>query len=223
MQEKIGGDHVSARVKNVIIKFVGIVLGVTLLGAAIGGGVAALRPESYTSTTTVMVTPAQNLPNGQTETVSQYILSNMPTYNNLALTTSVMEEAADHGKSTDEIADDLTVEVPTGSSLVKLAHTDSDKERSAAVADDLAVGLRNAIRQFSPQTDGEPQVDVAIVQQGSAATTSDEPSASQWALIGGTVGTVLGLAAAQAATRRRVVPRHHTTSSTVGQNGSLSS
>ncbi|RLY91580.1 hypothetical protein EAE32_10055 [Kocuria tytonicola] len=215
------GDHVSPRVKNVIVRFLGIVLGATVLGAALGAGVAALRPESYTSTTTVMVTPTKSLPSTQTETVSQYILSNMPTYNNLAMTSSVLQEAADHGKGTDEISKDLTVEVPTGSSLIKLAYTDADKERSAAIADDLAAGLRDSIRQFSPQSDGAPQVDVSIVQKGSSATTSDKPSVSQWALIGGTLGAVLGLAAAQAATRRRAAPRHHTSSATAGQNDAL--
>jgi len=214
---------VSARAKNIIVKFLGIVLGATVLGAAIGAGVAALRPESYTSTTTVMVAPAQSLPSTQTETVSQYILSNMPTYNNLALTTSVLEEAADHGKSTEDIADDLTVEVPTGSSLIKLEHADTDKQRSADVADDLAVGLGNAIRQFSPQSDGVPQVDVAVVQKGSDAIKSDGPSAGQWALIGATVGAVLGLAGAQAFTRRHSAPRHHSTVRSTGQNDPMTS
>ena len=213
----------SARVKNVIVRFLGIVLGTAVLGAAVGGGVAALRPESFTSTTTVMVTPAQSLPSGQTETVSQYILSNMPTYNNLAMTASVLETAADHGRSTDEISKDLTVEVHTGSSLVKLAYSDTDRDRSAAVADDLAGGLRDSIRQFSPQSDGTPQVDVSIVQKGAAAVTSDKPSASRWALIGGTVGGILGIAGAQALTRRRSAPRHHDAQSAAGQTGSFSS
>ena len=217
------GDHVSPRAKNVIVRFLGIVLGLTLLGAALGAGAAALRPESYTSTTTVMVTPSRSLPSTQTETVSQYILSNMPTYNNLALTSSVLQEAGDHGKSTDEISKDLTVEVPTGSSLVKLAYTDTDGERSAAIADDLAAGLRDSIRQFSPQSDGAPQVDVSIVQKASSATTSNKPRVSRWALIGATLGAVLGLAAAQAVTRRRTARRVRTSSTAAGQNDALSS
>lgn len=193
----------STRAKSTVAKFLAVVLGMAVLGAVVAGAAAALRPETYTSTTTVMVTPAKTLPGAQTETVSQYILSNMPTYNNLAKTSSVLEGAADHGRTADEISKDLTVEVPTGSTLVSLAYTDSDERRSADVADDLAQGLRDSIREYAPQLDGASQVDVSIVQEGSAATSSNKPSVTRWAAIGAFVGLVVGLAAGQGLTTRR--------------------
>lgn len=198
----------SSRARNTVAKFLAVVLSTIVLGALVGGLAAALRPQTYTSTTTVMVTPAQNLPSGQTESVSQYILSNMPTYNNLAMTSSVLNEAADHDRSTDDIAKDLSVEVPTGSSLVKLEYTDTNGQRSAAIADDLATGLRDSIRQFSPQSEGMSQVDVAIVQQAEAATSDNKPSVKRWALIGSGIGAVAGIALAQALGRRPGSHRH---------------
>ncbi len=197
------GNHMSARTKNAVVAFLAVVLGTAVLGAVVAGAAAALRPETYTSTATVMVAPDKALPNAQTDSVSQYVLSNMPTYNNLATTTTVLQEAADHGRSTDEISQHLAVEVPTGSTLIKLAYTDTDRERSAAVADDLAAGLQKAIREYSPRADGTSQVDVTIVQDGASATSSSTPQVSRWATVGGVVGAIVGLAAAQALSTRR--------------------
>lgn len=193
----------SSRAKSSIAAFLAVVLGMTVLGAVVAGAAAALRPQTYTSTATLMVTPQRSLPSAEAQTVAQYILGNMPTYDNLATTSSVLRAADGHGVSADEISRNVAVEVPAGSTLLKLAYTDTDRERGTGIADDLAKGLQESIRTFSPNSNGSSQVDAALVQEAGTATTTNTSKISRWAALGGGAGLVVGLALAQAVTARR--------------------
>lgn len=185
------------------VKLLAVVLGAILLGAAIGGAAAALRPQTYTSTAVVMVTPAKALPSNQAETVSQFILNNMATYHNLATTSKVLEGAKGWGETPAQVSSNLSVEVPNGSSLIQLKYTDADASKSANIADGLAGALQDSIHQFSPQPDGSSQVDVNVVQDAKSATVSNKPSVVTWATVGGVIGAAIGLIATQSLSSRR--------------------
>lgn len=192
-----------ASTRSTLIRTLMIVLGAAVIGASLGSIAATLRPQSYTSTATVMVMPSKDLESARTEPVSQFILSNMPTYNNLAMTASVLSGATDHGRSQEEIASGLKIEVPTGSTLVKIAYTDQDIDKSTAIADDLADGLRDTIRQYSPGSAATADLDVAIVQNAGAATIDNKPNAFAWAALGALLGAAIGGAVVQALNKRR--------------------
>lgn len=185
------------------VKLLAVVLGAIVLGTAIGGAAAALRPQTYTSTAVVMVSPAKNLPSDQAEITSQFILNNMATYHNLATTSKVLDGAKEWGETPAQVSSNLSVEVPNESSLIQLEYTDADAAKSANIANSLAGALQDSIHQFSPQPDGSSQVDVNVVQGAESATVSNKPNVVTWATVGGMIGAIIGLVAVRSLSSRQ--------------------
>lgn len=184
----------SARSHTPWTKLVALVLGLTLLGAVVGGALAALRAQTYTSTAVVMVTPAEETPEGRLNDVSQFILNTMPTYHQLTTSSPVVDAAVGDGLERDDVISGLESEVPNGTTLIQLDYTDSDEARSADVANTLAGSLEDAVLQRSTGPDGTAQVQVTTVQDAASATVTNDPSILRWAAVGAVVGALVSWA-----------------------------
>jgi capsular polysaccharide biosynthesis protein len=115
----------------------------TVLGAAIGFGVAMVTPATYASQVTLLITPvaSQDQITFSDIEVAQALA---PTFSELATTTPVLQRViASTGTAvtTDKLAREIETRVPAGTSLIDVTVNDANPTTAAAFANAIAAEL----------------------------------------------------------------------------------
>lgn len=173
-----------------------IVLVATLLGAAAGFGLSALRPATYEASSSGILA-VSNVESGsdlwQTSNAAVVLAGS---YADLATTPMVTQPAAEEvGDITPaQLAGRITASAPLESVNIDITAADADPERAAHIANATATALQDAIAEVAPKTpDNEPAVDLHITQEASAPSSPSGLSIGLLIAIGAVAGLGIGI------------------------------
>lgn len=174
-----------------------VTLAIVAISGALAGGVFAVsQGVTYSASTTLIVIPAASKSGDNLSEVSSYIFANMASYDALATTSEVLDEAATElgGKSDRQtLTKNLGVQVPTGSSMITISSTKSERALAVGVADAVGNALVKSVVELSPRQNDEPVLDVTVVQPAQDGVRTNSPNVGWWILGGLVVGLVLGV------------------------------
>lgn len=176
----------------------------TLILVLAAGVVHLVLPTSYAATTKIYVPGAiaenfEELPQGEAG-----VAARIETYADLATTPAVLDPVIEElglGISAAQLAEDLDVEVPRGTSLLEITATADHAQPAADLANATVTSLRALVNQIEapgdvPGSDAETRVELAVVQEAEPPARPQSPRAEIILGIGLGAGILLGIALA---------------------------
>lgn len=175
----------------------------TLVGGAVAFGLSSMMTPLYRSTSSLYFTlnfgnTASDLAQGSTYTSNQ-----MQSFGQLATSPVVLgpvAESLDLGLSADEMARLVSVSTPRDTVIMDVSVVTSDPQRSAAIANEVAVQAKRIIEEYAPRMQaGNSSVTVRPIQQAQPANFQFSPDKRYNTALGLAAGFMLGVVAAIAA------------------------
>ncbi len=168
-----------------------ILLGVTI-GAVAGFAGSLAAPPSYTASITMIV----QVPSNVSDTEAQ--VSTIEALTTSATVLGDMAQAAGADLSPREVGDRLDLSRPTGSAVVEVTITDSDRQRARGLARALLPSLRDRLSDadlVASETGGQVQSadNVTVRSFGAPQIEEAATAAPRFTAIGGALGGGLGL------------------------------
>ena len=169
-----------------------------ILGLIAGVVYAFSSPTAYSANASLIVNPGTPQQGGDVGQLNSFIIARMESYAALAETSMVLSPVATKLNETDgatALQDRLTFQVPTGSSIITVSATGSDRESAIALANEVTTSLSSAIEKTTPaQSNGKASVAVMIVQKGQDDVQVVKKSFALYGVLGMILGLALALA-----------------------------
>jgi tyrosine-protein kinase len=178
-----------------------------LVAMAVGGAAGVLltvtQPDQYqTSTILGVVGTTDAVGNKERPGLGQAYQSQLlgqsavATYAALASSQVVLQDAAasmGHGVDAGTLARELTVQVPTGTSLVELTVQDATPGRAQQIATEIGSSLTTQAAKAAPTNAGVPAPTLVVVQPAALPTRPVDAGLTMNALLGAMLGLLIGL------------------------------
>lgn len=165
----------------------------TALGGETGFFLTVAQPAQYQTSTILGVVGTKETADPDQAYLSQlFAQGSVATYAELASSRVVLQDAADaigEGLDVATLSRGLTVEVPTGTSLVELTVRDESPERAQQIATEVGRSLTKAAAELEPVSAGAPTRPLVVVQP---AELPNEP-VSDGLVLNTLIGVMLGL------------------------------
>lgn len=175
----------------------------TLIGAVAGAVLTAFRSAEYNSTVSVLMSPAA--PNDASELAqgASYVAAQMDTYAALVDKSAVLQPVvardSAEGPTIEELGSMISVNVPSGSTVMEITVTAENPEEAARLASSIPEALQLAITSVVPADGGgDPFVRVIEVQEPAVPSMSTTAGPLRNGFIGALVGLVAGALIAMA-------------------------
>lgn len=172
------------------------VAAVVILGVLGAATFSLLVTPTYTSNTALFfavsgANSASDLAQGTTYTGKQ-----VESYVQVATSPMVLQPVIDQVRLDDtpsELAERVTVSVPTNTSVIDIAVVDTDPEQAGAIAAAVGAGLVSAVSELSPDTaGGAKSVEATIITPATVPATRTSPKVAQNLVLGLLLGVFLG-------------------------------
>lgn len=183
-----------------------------LVGALIGWGLAAMQPRQYSASSGLYVSIADDGDPSSVYQMGEYMRSQMVTYSEFAHMPVVLDPAVneiDADVTSEELADMISVEIPSESYVMEITATASDPNITAQASQAVANNLSRTVEDLAPQFDNRPIVTLQPIREAATPKEPVQVPRGLWAGAGLLVGVVLGLllAFALSALRQNPAPR----------------
>lgn len=164
----------------------------TLTGALLGGLISVLMPKTYTATTETFFT----VTSGDPMQSSAFAEGQLKSYAAAAESDLVLIPAAKSvGLTAAELADKVSLVIPSGTSIIELSASDPDPVRAAELANALTKHLQAAADKLSPlaEVNGKVTGEKAIKSTILSSAVPPETPATPHMPLNVAVGLLLGL------------------------------
>ena len=179
-----------AQYTRLLARIWALILGLAVLGAVVGGAVAALQRPVYQATATSFLTTPGGLSLPDLSAGVSYVQAALRSYAALATTASVLDpviEEEDLKVARSDLASRIQVEAREQQSLLLVTVSDSDPRRAAAIANAVSAEV-SRVGTPAGGAVGLDQVDPAVAP---SSAVSPRPLLS--AILGGVAGIVLAV------------------------------
>ena len=177
-----------------------LIVGCTLVGLLVGGGLSIVSRPSYTAETQLFVAiqnsgSAQELQQGNTFSQAR-VQSYVKTVNSPIVLQPVIDSLG-LGVTAEELAKSVKGTTDANTVLINIEATDSSAVRSAAIAQGVADSLIDAIEKIEkPKNGGSSPFNVSVIKPAVAPSSPSSPNTRLNLVLGFMLGLGLGLAAA---------------------------
>ena len=174
-----------------------LIVSLTVIGAVVGAVSTAFRNAEYDSTVSVLISPS--VPNDATELAqgASYVSAQMDTYAALVDKNAVLDpvaRAAGGNPSAEELGSMVSIDVPSGSTVMDITVTSENPEQAARLANSVPGALQSAIGNVVPPDDnGNPFVRVIEVEQAAVPSDATSPGPVKNGILGALVGFITGV------------------------------
>lgn len=173
-----------------------LILIATMLGALVGWGLSALQPRTYNSTTGLYVSISDGTDPTSLYQMGEYMRSQMVTYAALAEKRIVLDPVAEQlggDLTTEQLADMVSVDVPSESYIMQVEVSSDDPQLSADASLAIAENLEAEVEGVAPQYQEQSLIDLSIVDRPETAADPESIPMGLWIGAGAIVGLVIGL------------------------------
>jgi len=182
-----------------------LIVGCTLVGLLIGGGVSIATKPTYTAETQLFVAiqnsgSVQELQQGNT-----FSQARVQSYVKAVNSPIVLQPVIDNlglGVTADELSKSVKGTTDVNTVLINIEASDSSAVRSAAIAQGVANSLIDAIEKIEkPKNGGSSPFNVSVIKPAVAPSTPASPNTRLNLILGFVLGVGFGLATAVVRTR----------------------
>ncbi|HEU5043486.1 MAG TPA: hypothetical protein VFT75_05065 [Nocardioidaceae bacterium] len=188
---------------RLILRYWLLLLAATVLGGAAGAVLTLAQPDEYQTSTILGVVGTTNaVGTKKTPDLGQAYQSQLlgqgaaATIAALASSQVVLHDAATSiglGLDAEALARELTVQVPTGTSLVELTVQDQSPRRAQQIATEIGSSLTARAAKMAPTAAGVPAPTLVVVQPAALPTRPVDTGVTMNTLIGAMLGLLVGL------------------------------
>lgn len=168
-----------------------------MLGVAAAALFSLVTIPTYTSSTSLFVTVQNANSAGELASGSTYAERQVKSFAEVAETPIVLQPVINRlrlGTTPGELATNVTVSVPTNTSILEVAVEDTDPARAAATASGIAQSLIGVVAEISPKdAKGQSTIEVTVVKPAAIPTSWTSPKVAQNLVLGLLVGLMLGV------------------------------
>lgn len=168
-----------------------------MLGVCAGAGFSLLATPTYTSSTSLFLTVQSGDSAGELAQGSTYTERQVKSFAEVAEAPIVLQPAIDRvglGTTPAELAERVSVTVPTNTAVLKISVTDIDPRRAAQTTEAIGTELVNAVEQMAPKDrEGTASVIANVISPPTVPTSWTTPKVPQNLMLGLLVGLVAGV------------------------------
>ncbi|MFT4235191.1 MAG: polysaccharide biosynthesis tyrosine autokinase, partial [Microbacterium sp.] len=174
-----------------------VILVITLLGAGIGYGYAAVQTPQYEATAQVLITAARGESTSELVQGATYVQTLVESYALVAKTSTVLQPVIDElglDLSSRELAEHVSVDNPLNTTLLDIVVVDDDPAFARKAANAIAESLATAVQSLSPQSDDQvPSVQIDTVAPADLPEQPFSPNTKLLTVAGLGIGLVIGV------------------------------
>ena len=176
-----------------------IFLIVTIVVGGLLGGASFLIPPVYTAKTEILISarPDADTTVDERRLGAQYVSERVSNYASLVTTETVMSpviESLDLDMSVGRLADEITVEIPSGTTVLAVAVAAGSATGAAEIATEIAKTLPTAIAQIEGATTAAASpVVVSVIDPASPPQNRTSPNVLLNLIIAGLLGLLAGV------------------------------
>ncbi len=174
-----------------------LIVALTLLGALAGYAYASLQPSVYRAQSEVIIIPARGDNTSELVQGSNYVQNLVQTYAVVAISPRVLGpvvEMLNLPDSPKSLAGMVSVDAPLDTQVLVISVLGEDRVKVAAIANEVATQLANAVESLSPQNaDDQPAVRIETITPATAPTFPVEPNVRLLTIIGAIIGAIIAI------------------------------
>ncbi|MFV0373059.1 Wzz/FepE/Etk N-terminal domain-containing protein [Microbacterium sp.] len=169
----------------------------TLIGAAIGFGIARTTPEVYRSSGSVLLSNDRGDSTVELVQGSTFVQATIASYVVFATSDIVLQDVIDEldlPTTPGRLADSVSASNPLGTAVIDISVNDGDPERAQQIASAVVVSLQKAIPTVSPRSeDGIEAITTVTLEEPAVPRFAVSPNTTMYVALGALVGLIAGL------------------------------
>ncbi|MGA4669588.1 polysaccharide biosynthesis tyrosine autokinase [Propionibacteriaceae bacterium Y1923] len=169
----------------------------TLLGLAGGALASLLATPTYTSTVSVYLTVQSGDSPSDLSSGATYTERQVKSFAEIIEAPVVLQPVVDTlslPQTAGQLSDQVSVQVPTNTSILNISVTDTDPDQAAAIAKAVGEQLITAVAELSPKSStGEANVVATLISPAAVPASWTTPKVAQNLALGLLLGLILGV------------------------------
>lgn len=181
---------------RILRKFWRSIAAVTLVGIVGAALFSLVATPTYTASTSLFLTVQSGTTAGELAQGSTYTERQVKSFAEIAEAPIVLQPviaALGLEVTPAQLAENVTVTVPTNTSILEVAVVDTDPVRAARTADGISAGLVRTVADVAPKDEaGRASVEANVIAPATVPTSWTTPKVAQNLLLGLLLGLMLG-------------------------------